>query len=265
MTKLSMHESLPFDEAATPPTVSTGDLPDARGGARDSSPRPTSATAPNGDGAVADYIPALAERVSGAVRHLRRRRAGAGRSRSATPTTPFSIQSVSKPFVFALVCEAIGYETARRAARGQQHGLPVQLGDGGRAQRRPHHEPDGQRRRDRDDQPGPRRHGGGEVGADPGRAVPVRRPRAHRGRARSTRPSRPPTCATRASPTCCESYERLYFDPDEATDVYTRQCSLERDRPRPRGDGGHARQRRGEPDDRRAGRRARECAAGCWP
>ncbi len=24
-----------------------------------------------------------------------------------------------------------------------------------------------------------------------------------------------------------ESYERLYFDPDEATDIYTRQCSLE--------------------------------------
>ena len=24
-----------------------------------------------------------------------------------------------------------------------------------------------------------------------------------------------------------ESYERLYFDPDEATDVYTRQCSLD--------------------------------------
>src|SRR6185503_8199221 len=24
-----------------------------------------------------------------------------------------------------------------------------------------------------------------------------------------------------------KSYERLYFDPDEATDVYTRQCSLD--------------------------------------
>ena len=23
-----------------------------------------------------------------------------------------------------------------------------------------------------------------------------------------------------------DSYDRLYFDPDEATDVYTRQCSL---------------------------------------
>ena len=29
MTKLSMHEDLPFDEATTPPRVSTGDLPDA--------------------------------------------------------------------------------------------------------------------------------------------------------------------------------------------------------------------------------------------
>ena len=27
MAKLSMHENLPFDEATTPPRVSTGDLP----------------------------------------------------------------------------------------------------------------------------------------------------------------------------------------------------------------------------------------------
>ena len=29
MTKLSMHERLPFDEATTPPRVSTGELPQA--------------------------------------------------------------------------------------------------------------------------------------------------------------------------------------------------------------------------------------------
>ena len=50
-----------------------------------------------------------------------------------------------------------------------------------------------------------------------------------------------------------DSYGRLYFDPDEATDVYTRQCSLEVTAQRPRGDGGDAGQRRREPDDRRSG------------
>ena len=40
-------------------------------------------------------------------------------------------------------------------------------------------------------------------------------------------PSRPPTCGTGASPISSRSYQRLYFDPDESTDVYTRQCSIE--------------------------------------
>ena len=37
---------------------------------------------------------------------------------------PFSIQSVSKPFVFALVCEAIGYEEARAKLGVNGTGLP---------------------------------------------------------------------------------------------------------------------------------------------
>jgi glutaminase len=36
-----------------------------------------------------------------------------------------------------------------------------------------------------------------------------------------------------------KSYERLYFDPDEATDLYTRQLLTGPDRPRPRSHGGH--------------------------
>ena len=46
--------------------------------------------------------------------------------------------------------------------------------------------------------------------------------------------------------------------PGEAVDLYTRQCSLRGERPRPRGDGRDARRRRREPGDRRArGRRPR--------
>ena len=64
------------------------------------------------DGEVADYIPALAEaspdlfgvamvNVYGRVHSV------------GDAHVPFSIQSVSKPFVFALVCEALGAHEAR--------------------------------------------------------------------------------------------------------------------------------------------------------
>ena len=76
------------------------------------------------DGAVADYIPALAGVLAGPVRRLHRRAPTAGRSPSATPTTAFSIQSVSKPFVFALVCDAIGHDEARRKLGVNSTGLP---------------------------------------------------------------------------------------------------------------------------------------------
>ena len=36
----------------------------------------------------------------------------------------FTIQSISKLFVFALVCDHLGPDEARKQARGQQHGLP---------------------------------------------------------------------------------------------------------------------------------------------
>lgn len=75
------------------------------------------------DGEVADYIPALAavdpelfgasivttdgvELLAGDARHR------------------FSIQSVSKPFVFALVCDALGAETARELLGVDATGLP---------------------------------------------------------------------------------------------------------------------------------------------
>ena len=66
----------------------------------------------NDSGRVADYIPVLAEAspdlfgiaVVGAW----------GRSfEIGDVEARFSIQSVSKPFVFALVCDTLGYEEAR--------------------------------------------------------------------------------------------------------------------------------------------------------
>ncbi|MET0919776.1 MAG: glutaminase, partial [Acidimicrobiia bacterium] len=88
--------------------VSTGDLPDVERVLElvaDAHQR----YAPVSDGAVADYIPILAEAspdwfgicVAGV----------AGRTAAVGDTEqPFSIQSISKPFVFALVCDAIGHE-----------------------------------------------------------------------------------------------------------------------------------------------------------
>ena len=143
-----------------------------------------------------------------------------------TSRPTFSIQSVSKPFVFALVCEAIGYEAARHRLGVNSTGFPfnslmaVELNDA------PDHEPVGQRGCHRDDEPGSRRHGRGEVGEDPRRAVALRRPRAHLSQEVYESESAS-NLRNQGIAHLLQSYERLYFDPDEATDVYTRQCSLD--------------------------------------
>jgi glutaminase len=56
MTKLSMYESLPFDEATAPSLVSTGELPHTEQ-VRDAVTEAYERYRSNGDGAVADYIP----------------------------------------------------------------------------------------------------------------------------------------------------------------------------------------------------------------
>src|SRR6186997_802841 len=98
MTKLPMYDDLPFDEATAPSLVSTGELP---------TPEQVSGLVTeayeqfrrNGDGAVADYIPALAS----ASPDLFGISVVSARGRSfeiGDVQTAFSIQSVSKPFVF---------------------------------------------------------------------------------------------------------------------------------------------------------------------
>ena len=75
------------------------------------------------DGVVADYIPALArvppELFGACIVSADGRVATIGDA-----TYRFSIQSVSKPFVFALVCDAIGHEEARRKLGVNSTGLP---------------------------------------------------------------------------------------------------------------------------------------------
>ena len=75
------------------------------------------------EGAVADYIPALAQAPAElfgiAVAGVGGRDAGVGDSAHA-----FTIQSVAKPFVFALVCEALGHREVRERLGVNATGLP---------------------------------------------------------------------------------------------------------------------------------------------
>src|SRR3954447_10198795 len=101
MTKLTMFEPLPVDEQAASSAVSTGDLPEldeVRAVVTEAYERYRT----NSEGVVADYIPVLAkarpEWFGISVVGPRGRSFEIG-----DVETRFSIQSVSKPFVFALV------------------------------------------------------------------------------------------------------------------------------------------------------------------
>ena len=176
------------------------------------------------DGLVADYIPALARvppNLFGAcILSADGRIAAVGDA-----SHPFSIQSVSKPFVFALVCDAIGHEEARRRLGVNSTGLPfnsvmaIELNDdrtmnpmvnagaiattslvpGSTAEDKWQYLQDGLSRF-----AGRRLELDGEIYASEAATNLRNQGIAH----------------------LLDSYERLYFDPDEATDVYTRQCSL---------------------------------------
>lgn len=117
-----MHARIPIDEQAAGLAVSTGHLP---------APERVAALVAeayerfksNDEGTVADYIPALAK--------VSRKLFGVcvvginGSVHSAGDTDhAFSIQSVSKPFVFALVCQTLGDEEAQRKLGVNATGLP---------------------------------------------------------------------------------------------------------------------------------------------
>lgn len=120
-TPRALRAPLPFDEAAAPPPVSTGRLPVAYVQARieDAHAR----YADLDDGEVADYIPALAS-ASPNLFGVCIAGVDGGLFGVGDIDVPFSIQSVSKPFVFALVCDAIGHEAAREKLGVNSTGLP---------------------------------------------------------------------------------------------------------------------------------------------
>ncbi len=205
------------------PIVSTGQLPDpsqvqavldaAHAACRDLD-----------DGAVADYIPALASAPADAF----------GACIAGVPgrlyevgdtTTEFSIQSVSKPFVFALVLQTVGEEAAREKLGVNSTGLPfnsvmaIELGE------------------DRTMNPMVNAGAIATTSLVPGASGLEKWQFVLEGL--STFAGRDLTMDREvyASESAnnlrnqgiahlLESYGRLYFDPDVATDVYTMQCSV---------------------------------------
>src|SRR5271166_4232094 len=110
------------DEAGYPSYISTGHLPPPErvdGIVAEAYERFKSVD----EGTVADYIPALA-RVPRRLFGVCVVETDGAVHAAGDADHEFSIQSVSKPFVFALVCQAIGAETARARIGVNGTGLP---------------------------------------------------------------------------------------------------------------------------------------------
>src|SRR5271165_7569419 len=117
-----MNTALDIDETSGPAYVSTGHLPPAE--------RVDMLLAEAyerfntvDEGKVADYIPALARTPRNLFGLCVVETNGAVHAAGDTGYE-FSIQSVSKPFVFALICQALGEEEARKKLGVNATGLP---------------------------------------------------------------------------------------------------------------------------------------------
>lgn len=175
-------------------------------------------------GRVADYIPVLAEADPAAfgicVASTRGETYALGDA-----DVPFSIQSVSKPFLFALVCDALGPAEAAQRLGVDATGLPfnsvmaIEL--------------------DADRATNPMVNSGAIATTSllPGATLEERWNQVRAGLSRfAGRPLELDERVYRSEAATnlrnsgiahlLRGYGRLYSDPDEAVDVYTRQCSL---------------------------------------
>ncbi len=219
-----VHTDISADEAAHTPVVSTGRLPE---------PEIVAALLVEAheryrgvdDGTVADYIPALA-RASRDLFGLSVVGVGGRAFSVGDSDVKFSIQSVSKPFVFALVCEAIGYEQARLKLGVNSTGLPfnsimaIELNA------------------DRTMNPLVNAGAIASTSLIPGETAEAKWALIVDGLSRFAGRQLRVDEEVYASESATnqrnegvanllQSYGRLYFDPLQATDLYTRQCSLD--------------------------------------
>src|SRR3954447_3555214 len=216
---LPFHENTPEDA----PEVSTGTMPDLER-VRELLEAAHQGYAGVTDGAVADYIPALGaaapELFGIAVVGVRGRSVGVGDHEH-----PFTIQSVAKPFQFALVCEALGHREVRERIGVNATGLPfdsvmaVELASDGLTN--------------------PLVNSGAiaTTSLAPGRTAELKWRFLHEGLCRfagrelevdevALASERATNGRNEAMARLLEGYGRMYFDPDETTDVYTRQGSV---------------------------------------
>ncbi len=209
--------------AAQPPRVSTGSLPEpglVRRLVDEAHQRFAAVT----DGAVANYIPALAaanpDHFGLSIVTVNGNRHSVGDAR-----VPFTIQSVSKPFVFALMANEIGHEKVRELLGVNNSGLPfdsvlaVELNPGRTAN--------------------PMVNAGAIATTSlvPGADVAAKWEYIRSGLSRFAGRDLVMDEEVYASESLTnarnegiahllQGYGRIYSDPEEATDLYTRQCSL---------------------------------------
>lgn len=218
-----MYADLHIDEAVGPSPVSTGRLPRAdvvQAVVNKAHERYRSVA----QGAVASYIPALARTPAKLFGLCVTGISGAAYA-AGDADYEFSIQSVAKPFVFALVCQALGSAEAREKIGVNSTGLPfdsvmaIELNTA------------------RTMNPMVNAGAIATTSLAPGATAQDKWRFIHHGLSRFAGRSLTLNEEVYASEAASnrrnqgiarllESYGRLYFDSFEATDVYTRQCSL---------------------------------------
>jgi len=206
-----------------PACISTGQLPDPKL-VQDLVSRAHARFLAVDAGRVADYIPALAavppQLFGICVVGTRGERFAAGDS-----DYPFSIQSVSKPFMFALVCQAIGEDEARERLGVNSTGLPFNSVIAVE--------------RAADGLTNPMVNAGAIAATSlaPGDSFEAKWRFIREGFSRFAGRSldldeavyRSEAATNQANldvASLLEGYQRVYWDPIEATDLYTRQCAL---------------------------------------
>ena len=218
-----MQTALDLDEVTGPAYVSTGHLPPAE--------RVDTLLAEayerfktDSEGKVADYIPALARTPRNLFGLCVVETNGVIHTAGDTEYR-FSIQSISKPFVFALICQAIGAEPAREQIGVNSTGLPfnsvmaIELN--------PH----------RTMNPMVNAGAIATTSLAPGETAEAKWAFIRDGLSRfAGRPleldgevyqsEAATNFRNRGIAKLLEGYGRMYFDALEATDIYTKQCSL---------------------------------------
>ncbi len=218
-----MHIPLPFHERSTTLAASTGALPSAE--VVESLLEEVHQTYRTvDDGTVAGYIPALAhtdpDLFGASIVGVRGRSFSVGDAEHQ-----FSIQSISKAFVFALICDLLGHDEARLKLGVNATGLAfnsvmaIELNE------------------DRTMNPMVNAGAMATTSLVPGSSLDDRWEFILDGLSRfAGRPlildqdvylsESATNLRNQGIAHLLESYGRLYADPDETTDLYTRQCSL---------------------------------------